>query len=137
MTHQNPETLPESVLVGLNCFNRKAFYEAHEHFERAWRQTEDDSREFYRALLHLSGGFYRLTQDRPQGAKKFFTHGQKWIRTFSGTFGGIQTNVLESLFTKLIIALDQEEPSREIIQQYFIKLTPASEVNHENSADRI
>jgi len=32
---------------GLCLFTRREFYEAHEYFERAWRETQDDSREFY------------------------------------------------------------------------------------------
>jgi len=32
---------------GLGLFTRREFYEAHEYIERAWRETQDDSREFY------------------------------------------------------------------------------------------
>jgi predicted metal-dependent hydrolase len=137
MTHHNPETLPESVQKGLLCFNQRAFYEAHEYFEIAWRQAPEDVREFYRALLHLSGGFFRLNQNRPEAARKFFAHGQKWMRSFSGEIGGISARFLNTLFERLLSALDQGMSSEDILHHHFTTITPITEVNHENSSDRI
>ena len=77
------EQLPDNVIAGLEAFRKKEFYSAHEYFEDAWRKTLGTSREFYRALLHLSGGFFRLTQSRPGAAKKILHTCSKMARVLS------------------------------------------------------
>lgn len=87
---------------GLSLFRRRKFYEAHECFENAWRETKDASREFYRALLQLSGGFYRLTQKRPRAANKFFSRSLHWFQHYPDPFLGIDTDRLKELLIDLI-----------------------------------
>lgn len=67
------EEVPQDVNDGIRLLNQDQFYEAHEAFETAWRRTQDPSREFYRALLHISGRFFRLSQSRPEAAKIMIT----------------------------------------------------------------
>jgi predicted metal-dependent hydrolase len=80
---------------GLELFIQQEFYEAHEYFERAWRETRDDSREFYRVLIHLCGGFFRLTQGRVDAAMKFFNRAQYWLSDFSPTYRSIDVASLQ------------------------------------------
>jgi len=103
---------------GRQLFNKGDYYEAHEHFEAAWRQTRQPSREFYRALLQVSGGYYRLTQERPEAAKKFLTHALGWLREFPSPFLGIDTTELKLQLQKIIKAIDQNQETETILQQY-------------------
>lgn len=103
---------------GRKLFNQGEYYEAHEHFEAAWRQMRDPSREFYRALLQVSGGYYRLTQERPKAAKKFFTHALGWLREFPSPFLGINTAEIKLQLQKMINAIEQNKDTEKILQQY-------------------
>ena len=103
---------------GQQLFNQGEYYEAHEHFEAAWRKTHNPSREFYRALLQVSGGFYRLTQERPEAAKKFFTHALGWLGDFPSPFLGINTAELKLQLRKIIKAIEQNQEAETILQQY-------------------
>ena len=107
---------------GLLLFNQREYYEAHEYFEAAWRQTRHPSREFYRALLQVSGGFYRLTQERPEAAKKFFTHALGWLHDFPSPFLGIDTAELKMQLQKIINAIEQNHVTEKILQQYMKSL---------------
>lgn len=89
------EEYPEEVGQGLTLLKRDDFYEAHEAFEAAWRRTKDSSREFFRALLLISGGFFRLGQSRPEAAKKFFNHALKWLEPFPNPHLGVNTSRLK------------------------------------------
>ncbi len=111
--------LPDEVKTGLEAFRNEEFYAAHEYFEDAWRVTSDPSREFFRALLHLSGGFFRLTQLRPSAAKKFFTHATKWLTFFPSPFAGIQTDLLIFYLEQMINAIDEGNPSDIILREHF------------------
>ena len=112
------EQLPGNVIAGLEAFRKKEFYSAHEYFEDAWRKTPGSSREFYRALLHLSGGFFRLTQSRPGAAKKFFTHAIKWLVFFPSSYAGINTDLLTFRLENLIQAINTGIPCDTIQEEH-------------------
>lgn len=107
------------ALKGLQAFNRQAFYDAHEFFETAWRTSSLNEREFYRALLQISGGFYRLTEDRPTAARKFFDRARFWLQPFPSHFKSIDINALRGWLTALLNALAEERPSQAILHQYY------------------
>ena len=108
--------LPIDAIQGLDAFNSHDFYEAHELFEKAWRETPDDSRELYRGLLHLSGGCYRLTQGRPEAARKFFKRALHWITPFPEEFLGIEICQITLGINNLLISIDQNKDSQKILE---------------------
>lgn len=112
------EKISSAAEKGLQHFNKGDFYEAHEYFETAWRQTDDPSREFYRALIHVSGGFFRLTQERPGAARKFFSHALRWLQEFPSPYLGIDTAALKAHLLEMIEAIDQNPDAESILQQY-------------------
>lgn len=117
--HGLRSTLPENFQKGLQSFNRREFYAAHEHFENAWRQTPGDEREFYRAFLHLSGGFYRLSQNRPGAAQKFFTHADKWFAAYPDDFYGFNVSRIRQYLHQLISSLEKSISAGEILRNQF------------------
>jgi predicted metal-dependent hydrolase len=110
--------LPSKAKQGLQAFNQGNFYAAHEYFEATWRETPGDTREFYRALLHLSAGYYRLTQDRPDAALKFFQRSHHWMGQFSQPVGQIDTNDLITHFVNLITHIQSGLPTAVIFKEY-------------------
>ncbi|MDT8380828.1 MAG: DUF309 domain-containing protein [Brevefilum sp.] len=100
------EEIPQEVNDGIKLLNQDQFYEAHEAFETAWRRTQDPSREFYRALLQVSGGFFRLSQGNPQAARKFFTHSLKWLAPFPSPHLGFNTDILMEDIQKIILEIE-------------------------------
>jgi predicted metal-dependent hydrolase len=116
--------LPVSFQRGLSAYNQGAFYDAHEHFETAWRQTPGDAREFFRAFLHLSGGFFRLTQDRPEAARKFFVHAKKWFSGVPDHHHGFDVVHLLLFLEQLINLIDQSVPADEILANQFQPIQP-------------
>ncbi len=107
---------------GLRQFNQGEFYKAHEYFERAWRETKDDSREFYRALLQVSGGFYRLTQGRPGAAIKFFNRSLHWLEFFPKHYQGINTDELRNQLEELIKATNENRDTVNILENFLPKI---------------
>ncbi|MFW5714602.1 MAG: DUF309 domain-containing protein [Brevefilum sp.] len=116
--------IPPSFYEGIRLFNQQDFYEAHEYFEDAWRQTFGDEREFFRALLQLSGGFYRLTQNRPEAARKFFAHAHKWLALYPDNFHGFDIAQIRAYTDQLIKTIDEKTPPDEILQEQFQPMQP-------------
>ncbi len=111
--------LPHKVIHGIELFNQRKFYEAHEYFEAAWRATYDDSREFYRVLLQISGGFFRLTQDRPAAAKKFFSRAQHWLEGFLPSHCGFDTANMIVCLGDLLQAIEENLEAETILNLQF------------------
>ena len=114
--------LPLKVKKGLQAFNQGEFYLAHEFFEDAWRETPEQAREFFRALLHLSGGYYRLTQNRAGAARKFFQRSLHWIRQFSNPYLSIDTSELQDHLEKLISAIDYGHIPETLLQHHNLQI---------------
>lgn len=110
--------LPNNVKQGLIAFNQKSYYQAHEYFEDAWRGTSDPSREFYRALLHISGGFYRLTQGKPDGSQKFFEHALKWLDVFDPHYLGFNLIKLKQTLNLMICEIENHTLPKIILERH-------------------
>lgn len=110
--------LPANVKQGLRAFNQGEYFIAHEFFEDAWRETPDSSREFYRSLLHISGGFYRLSENRPGAAKKFFHRALHWLQYFSNAHMGLEVEKIRHLLIQLIDDIDAGKPSKDLINEH-------------------
>lgn len=110
--------LHRKAIQGLNHLNCGEFFIAHEYFEDAWRETPDDTREFYRALLHISGGYYRLTQNKPSAARKFFTRAIYWISKIPKIHMGFETKTILSHLQSLVHAIDHGEQIEVILEQF-------------------
>jgi predicted metal-dependent hydrolase len=123
--------LHHDVFQGIQAFNQGMYYAAHEFFEDAWRDTSDNSREVYRALLHLSGGYYRLSQNRPEAARKFFIRALTWIESFSSPYMGIDTAPIIAQLKLLIDAIDHGKSSSTLLNEHSFQI-PFS--NHTRSS---
>jgi predicted metal-dependent hydrolase len=108
--------------VGLRQFNQGEFYKAHKYFETAWRETKDEGREFYRALLQICGGFFRLTQRRPRAAKKFFTRSLYWLGFFQTNYLGMDSGKLLHQVEELIEAINKNRTTENILDNFFPKI---------------
>ncbi len=113
------QNLPRSVRKGLRLFNQKDFYRAHECFEDAWQQTPDDSREFFRALLQISAGYFRLTQYRPDAAKKFFSRTLVWLKPFPNHHLGFDVVAIRHHVKELIDAINLGLAAEVIVKSKF------------------
>ena len=121
---EDHENLPEEVRQGLSLFKQDAYYQAHEEFETAWRKTQPPEREFYRALLQISGGFYRLTQNRPTAAIKFFKHALNWLAYFPDTHLGFNIRLLKKDLNLIISTIEQGQDELPQIKQLLHPLDP-------------
>lgn len=114
----------ENMKRGLLAFNQREFYEAHEGFEDAWRETPGPSREFYRALIQISGGFFRLTQNRPKAAIKFFNNALKWLADFPSPYMNLDTDGVKHHLRRIISKLEGGIKPQSILDTCFQPLIP-------------
>ncbi len=81
--------LSDFARLGIERFNRKQFWFAHEALEDAWNEEPAPVREFYRGILQLSVVCYHLRKGNLRGAKKVYARSQKWLKPFPSVCQGV------------------------------------------------
>jgi uncharacterized protein len=54
----------------IDCFNRQAYFEAHDVLEELWLVTEGERRDFYKGLIQTAAVFLKLQQAKPDPAAR-------------------------------------------------------------------
>ena len=59
-------------IKGIECFNRKEYYDAHEYFEEMWTEYNLNDKLFVQALLQLSVAYFHISNSNRNGALGLF-----------------------------------------------------------------
>ena len=81
--------LPSAVIAGLELFNRRQYFEAHELLESAWRAEPGPVRELYRGILQVAVAYLHITRGNYRGAVKMFLRSNGWLAPFPDACRGI------------------------------------------------
>ncbi len=87
-------TFDESLRSGIELFNRREFYEAHEAWEAGWIDEPSDDRLLLQGLIQVAAGFYKLQCASPSGTVKLLDAGLAKLRPFVGNSRGVDLEPL-------------------------------------------
>jgi predicted metal-dependent hydrolase len=82
------------LLQGIACFNRRAFFEAHEVWEEIWREVRGPSRDFYKGLIQAAVCLYRFENGNLHGARTLFRGGSRYLQPYRPTCLGVDVGRL-------------------------------------------
>jgi predicted metal-dependent hydrolase len=82
------------LLQGIACFNRRAFFEAHEVWEEIWREVRGPSRNFYKGLIQAAVCLYHFENGNLHGARTLFRGGSGYLQPFRPRHLGIDVDRL-------------------------------------------
>ena len=74
--------LPEAVLKGVEEFNRREFFEAHETLEDVWAEENGATRIFYQGLIQVAIGCCHVQRGNLDGALHLLGAGQAKLEPF-------------------------------------------------------
>ncbi len=69
----------ELARKGIELFNRREFFEAHEELEHAWNVETGPARELYRGILQVAVAYLQITRHNHNGALKMFLRMRQWL----------------------------------------------------------
>jgi CheY-like chemotaxis protein len=73
------EPLSEIARHGIDLFNAREYFEAHEYLEEAWNEDHTPGKEFYRAILQVAVAYLQIERGNYDGAVKMFWRLRQWI----------------------------------------------------------
>jgi len=90
--------LKRLFIRGVESFNQKKYYDAHEYFEEMWIGYKLDDRLFIQALLQLSVAYFHISNLNKNGALGLFKKSISKLDTYLDTYQDISNinSVIES-----------------------------------------
>ena len=70
---------------GVDSFNNKDYYDAHEYFEEIWTEHKLEDRVFIQALIQLSVAYFHITNSNKNGAMGLFKKSIKKLDLYIDT----------------------------------------------------
>ncbi|NLF67678.1 MAG: DUF309 domain-containing protein [Candidatus Anammoximicrobium sp.] len=92
-------------LEGIACFNRRAFFHAHEVWEDVWREEQGPARRFYQGLIQLAVSLHHFGNGNTRGARKLYVSGSEYLQPYRPAYLGIDLDGLLRGMTRCCQAL--------------------------------
>ncbi|HXH21208.1 MAG TPA: DUF309 domain-containing protein [Dehalococcoidia bacterium] len=108
--HLPPE---ENHRLGVQHFNARRFFPAHEAWESAWRQlkgTQDE--EFFHGLAQLGAGFTHYLRGNPHGARMLMTRAVERIAPYRPRHRGIDVEALAAATLAIAASIEDRRQVR-------------------------
>jgi uncharacterized protein len=86
--------LPDKALEGLELFNKRQYFDAHEALETAWRAEAGAIRNLYRGILQAAVVYLHLTNRNYPGVIKVYQRCRKWLELWPETCRGVSVGQL-------------------------------------------
>jgi uncharacterized protein len=102
---------------GLACYNRKEFFEAHEHWESAWLNLQEPEKSFLQALIQMTAAFHHLNTGNTIGARSLLRRTLRRLETCPTCFGGIFVTPTTCGIRAWLVALENGTPPPELFPQ--------------------
>ncbi len=75
---------------GIELFNQRKFFEAHEIWERLWLNAKEEKK-FLQGLIFIAGGYYHYQNKNIRGAKLFLERGINYLSKHNKEVNFIET----------------------------------------------
>jgi predicted metal-dependent hydrolase len=95
---------------GIELFNGRRFFDAHEVLEDVWRENSGPEKSFLQGLVQLAVAFHHHSTGNSEGARSLLQKAHKNLSGYPQDFGGIRLGVLLKTLSAWQSALEQGVP---------------------------
>ncbi len=89
------DPLHSKAREGVELFNQKEYYDAHEPLEAAWMVTDSPEKDLYQGILQIGLAYYQITRGNYRGSLKMFKRGQRNLAPLGEALLGINISQLQ------------------------------------------
>ena len=101
---------------GLEEFNRRRFFEAHETWEEIWLVSAEPEKTFLQGIIQVAAAFHHYARGNCGGARSLLEAGLKKLEGFPETHRGIRLEELRADARRWIAALAADtDPGKEAL----------------------
>ena len=95
---------------GIECFNHRDFFEAHDVWEEIWREEQGPSRRFLQGLIQLAVCLHHFGNGNMRGARKLCLSGSGYLEPYRPAYLGLD---LDRLLTDMQVCCRELLASQE------------------------
>ena len=81
--------------AGMDHFNRREFWEAHEAWETLWLAAETDIEQFLQGMIQIAAAYHHVQRGTYRGAGRLFDAALKRLEPFPPIFCGVDRGAVE------------------------------------------
>jgi predicted metal-dependent hydrolase len=119
-----------ALAEGFRCYRSEEFFEAHEHWESIWLQSEEPEKTFLQALIQITAAFHHLQRRNVRGASSLLKAALRQLEPYPASFGDIAVTPLREELRARLQALELEDPSSHLPISGTCSIAPA--INRQN-----
>ena len=99
---------PEQLLqIGIDHFNARRFFQAHEAWETAWHPSPDDERDFWQGITQVAVGFTHYQRGNPKGSASLLRKGAHKLDAYGDSYKGVSVAALARAARKAADAVER------------------------------
>jgi predicted metal-dependent hydrolase len=99
-------------LAGIQFFNRRDFFEAHEVWEDLWQECAGPERRFYQGLIQAAVALHHFSNGNLRGAAKLYHSARDYMQRFGSNYQGLDVEAfwrqMERCFAEVLAAADPD-----------------------------
>jgi len=104
-TAQNPDR-GEKFRRGVEQFNARKFFDAHETWEEIWLRTQEPEKTFLQGIIQVAAAYHHYCRGNTRGAKSLLQAGVEKLSRFPTEYRGLHLEALRGAALRWIAALD-------------------------------
>lgn len=96
---------------GVQTFNQRSFFEAHQIWEKIWLDDDSPTRDFYKGLIQIALCLHHFTRGNTRGARKLYNSCRRYLNGLRPRHRGVDLDQLMSDLQECCaeLAASQEE----------------------------
>ena len=100
------------AIRGLELFNARQYWHAHEALEKAWREESGEIRHLYRGILQVGVAYLHVQRANYAGVMKLYHRSKRWLDPFPCRCRGIDLARLRTDFETVVAEVRRLGPER-------------------------
>jgi predicted metal-dependent hydrolase len=112
----DPCSYDSRYIEGIDCFNRQAYFEAHEVWEAVWMEQAGTAKDFYKGLIQVAVCLHHFRNGNTRGARKLCLSSRRYLEPYPSPYLGIDVRRLLSdmqrCCAELLTSQEETPPAR-------------------------
>jgi uncharacterized protein len=99
-----------ALAQGLQCYQNRAFFDAHEHWEIVWLGCHKPEKTFLQALIQTAAAFHHLERGNRAGTASLLRRALARLDTYPAEYEGVAVEQLRVAIREWLSSLDRDVP---------------------------
>jgi predicted metal-dependent hydrolase len=105
MRKLDPHEAEEKFSKGLEQFNSRRFFDAHDTWEEIWLPAPEPEKTFLQGIIQVAAAFHHYTRGNHRGTRSLLEAGLKKLERFPPKHRGIELEALRAAARHWMVAL--------------------------------